>query len=300
MDLRSPIAVTVAGLGQLGLPVAAALASAGHLVTGVDPQEARRASATLHGLPNVRAELTTSDWKRTQVLVSVLPSDAATAALADQAAAAMPPGAIHLCLGTISVKLAASLSGCHSAAAQHFAACPVFGRPDEAWDRDLTAIFGPAICPSTDWHAMAHAVLGAFAPRRHQVPAPESACAIKLAGNLLIASAISTMAEATRFVQAHGASAVSLHQVITGKLFQGPVYEGVGHRLAHTADRGAASNESPGFTIQLGLKDMNLLCEAAATCGVPVALADPIRRLLNRAVEQGHANADWADLPACH
>ncbi|MFM8555599.1 MAG: NAD(P)-dependent oxidoreductase [Betaproteobacteria bacterium] len=290
--------VMIAGLGQLGLPIAVALAHAHFAVAGFDIDAEQRRAAAQRGLTVID---TASDafWRRATVLVSVLPSDESTLSLADRVIPLLPAGAIHLCVGTISVSLARTLADHHGQSGQHFAACPVFGRPDEAWARDLTALFGPGDEQTSVWYSAGLDVLSAFAPRRHQVPTPEAACAIKLAGNLMIASAITTLTEASRFVQAHGASAASLQQVVTGKLFRGPVYEGVGARVAQTADRGTASEGPAGFTVKLGLKDLDLLALAAVEAGTPIPLGEQVRAALGRASGNGFEHCDWADLPAC-
>ena len=295
-------ALTIAGLGQLGLPLAVALAQAGLTVTGIDPDDARRSAAARHGRFAVMAQASPALWRKTQVLVTVLPSDISAQSLLSGpsgALACLPEGAIHLCIGTLSVALCLALANQHADAGQRFAACPVFGRPDEAWARDLTALFGPGGPDEDGWQATAQRILAVFAPRRHVVPSPAAACAIKLAGNLMIASAISTLAEASRFVRAHGADASTLHQVITSKLFRGPVYEGVGGRLTRTADSGREADAPAGFTVQLGLKDITLLLAAATAAGVSTPIGDLARTTLARAIEAGCATFDWADLPAC-
>lgn len=301
-DRIDPPALTIAGLGQLGLPLAVALAQAGFTVTGIDPDAARRSEATRQAQFAVLAQASPPVWQQTRILVSVLPSDTSMQTLLSGpsgALACLPEGAIHLCIGTLSVALCGALASLHTDAGQHFAACPVFGRPDEAWARDLTALFGPAGPDKDGWHAAAQRILAVFAPRRHAVPSPAAACAIKLAGNLMIASAISTLTEASRFVRAHGAEASTLHQVITGKLFRGPVYEGVGGRVTRSADSGQQGTAPAGFTVQLGLKDITLLLAAATAAGVATPVGDLVQTTLARATEADCANFDWADLPAC-
>lgn len=296
------VSVVVAGLGQLGLPLAVALHAAGYAVTGLDLAEKRRREALQRGLSVAEPSAVLDLWQHTDILMTVLPSDAAVLSLLEGTEAAinyLPKGATHLCLGTIGIELAQSLAQSHQEAGQHFASCPVFGRPEEAWARDLTALFGPTKSEGCDWHDAALHALRTFAPRLHPVPSPEAACAIKLAGNLMIASAITTLGEATRLVRSYGASAESLHRVVTGKLFRGPVYEGVGARLARAADCGVTATEAPGFTIRLGMKDMNLVHAAARTAGVPLEVGDAVRATLSQAEQLGYGNDDWADLPAC-
>jgi 3-hydroxyisobutyrate dehydrogenase-like beta-hydroxyacid dehydrogenase len=46
--------------------------------------------------------------------------------------AALPPGAIHISMSTISLALAERLATAHRQARQHFVSAPVFGRPEAA------------------------------------------------------------------------------------------------------------------------------------------------------------------------
>lgn len=297
----SPQSITVLGLGQLGLPVAAALAAAGHAVQGVDPQAGRRALAEAQGLKAVPAveALEVTRW-----LVSVLPDDATLAAAlggragAPGALALLAPGGVHLCVGTLGVAAAQAAAALHASLGRHFVATPVFGRPDEAWARDLTALFGPSPgLPSAD-RATAQALLGCVAQRLHEVDSPMAACAVKLAGNLMIASAIATMTEAFGLAQRHGAPAALVHQVVTGKLFKGPVYEGVGHAVARACGAEPGPVAAPGFTLRLGLKDLALCQDAATAVAFDLSVGRAVQQRLQDAVARGHAERDWAELPA--
>jgi 3-hydroxyisobutyrate dehydrogenase-like beta-hydroxyacid dehydrogenase len=304
-----PMRITVLGLGQLGLPLAAALVAAGHHVVGVDVDLQRRTRAQQHGVatvdPQAAADMRAVDW-----LVSVLPDDAAlqaalSGASGDAAMHAADPrriqlaaGGVHLCVGTISVVLAKLLAAGHAAQGGHFVAAPVFGRPDEAWARDLTALFGATPALDGELRRAALALVACWAPRVHAVDAPAAASAAKLAGNLMIASAVATMSEAFALAQAHGAPAALLHAVVTGKLFRGPVYEGVGRALARACSADAVATAEPGFTVRLGLKDLGLCQAAAQGLGLQQAVADAVRGRLQQAVARGHAERDWADLPA--
>ena len=288
--------VTIVGLGRLGLPVAAALAARGFTVRGIDSDTQRVAQAVVHGVHDAARDgsATGCRW-----WLSVLPDDAALEAVAGPGGA-LPAGAMHLCLGTIGLTLAQRLAQRHAAAGGCFIACPVFGRPDEAWARDLTALFGPGPGLSDDDRSTALALLGAVAPRIHRVTGPAAALATKLAGNLLIASAVATMSEALGLAMAHGAPPALVHEVLTGKLFKGPVYEGVGRALAACC-AGAPASTTPGFTVRLGLKDLDLGLAAAALLpdAPPLPLAAAVRERLALAADRGHGERDWSDLPAC-
>lgn len=300
--------VAVLGLGQLGLPVAAALAAAGHAVLGVDPQVARRVAAAALGLQALEAAHApqAGGWRGpVPWLITVLPDDATLmSALAGRpdapgAAQLLAPGGVHLCVGTLGVAAAQAVAALHAAKAQHFVAAPVFGRPDEAWARDLTALFGPSPGLPPAQRSFALALLGCVAQRLHEVESPAAACAVKLAGNLMIASAIATMTEAFGLAQRHGAPATLVHEVISGKLFKGPVYEGVGRAVARAFGDPQPRATAPGFTLRLGLKDLALCHDAAMAVAVELPVGLAVQQRLQHAVERGHADRDWAELPAC-
>lgn len=290
--------ITVLGLGQLGLPVAAALAGAGHVVMGVDPRAERCAAASAQGL---QAAQSLDAGLPAPWLVSLLPDDTSlmAALAAPDAVAPLSTGGVHMCIGTIGVATAQTLAEWHAARGQYFVAAPVFGRPDEAWARDLTALFGPVAGMPAALRAEALALLGCVAPRRHEAASPAAACAVKLAGNLMIASAIATLTEASLLATQHGAPAALLHEVITGKLFKGPVYEGVGRAVASACDHPGQPAAAPGFTVQLGLKDLLLCHEAARAVGHELPVGQAVQQRLEAAVARGHGGRDWAELPAC-
>ena len=287
--------LAVVGLGQMGLPVAAALSSAGHEVLAWDTDPARIAAAVRHG---ARDRRTREAALAAPLVVTLLPDDAALLALCDGPdglLARLPRTGVHLCLGTLGVATAQVLAAAHARASQAFVACPVFGRPDEAWERDLTAVFGPAAGTPAEAVAQARSVVLRLAPRIHEVATPAAACAVKLAGNQMIASAVATLTECFALVQAHGVPARQLYQVVTGKLFRGPVYEGVGRILAGAV----APPAPPGFTLRLGLKDLELRAAAAQAVRLCMPVADAVQARLAEAVAAGHGGRDWAELPHC-
>jgi 3-hydroxyisobutyrate dehydrogenase-like beta-hydroxyacid dehydrogenase len=326
--------ITVLGLGQMGLPVAAAFAAAGYSVWGHDTRAERQALAAQHGVlalgawaSSARTEfsgtqkLPASPWLVTvlsddQTFAAALFGTRASTSLAGQAETTagstqsvphddpeawlerLPAGAVHLCLGTLGVAQAQAAAAAHLARGQHFIATPVFGRPDEAWARDLTALFGPTPGLPDNLRAQAQALLACVAQRIHSVDSPAAACAMKLAGNLMIASAIATMTEAFLMAQAHGAPAALMHEVVTGKLFKGPVFEGVGRSVARACSDATPASAEPGFTVQLGLKDLTLYQQAAEAAGCQMPIGHAVQLRLAEAESLGHGHRDWAELPA--
>jgi 3-hydroxyisobutyrate dehydrogenase-like beta-hydroxyacid dehydrogenase len=299
-------AVTVLGLGTLGLPIAVALVRAGYRVSGVDPSAERRALATKYGFACSSPETYTREMAGGAVppwLITVLPdNDSFSEALKGRPGQPgfldlLSAGHVHLCIGTIGLDLVEKISSEHQARGQFFVAVPVFGRPDEAWDQDMTAVLGASEDFPSALAQIALEMVACIAPRVHRVASPSAAMVIKLSGNLLIATAIAAMTEAFTLARRHGANAETVHEIVTGKLFKGPVYEGVGRSIAHACHAESPQAGPPGFTVQLGLKDLSLIEQAATSVGVDLALGAAAKRKLEQAVVAGHASRDWAELP---
>jgi len=75
-----------------------------------------------------------------EAVITMLSDDAAVEAAVfgkDGILDALPPGATHVCMSTISVGLAERLAHAHAEKGQHFVSAPVFGRPDAAAARKL-------------------------------------------------------------------------------------------------------------------------------------------------------------------
>ncbi len=278
----------------MGLPVAQALAGLGLDVLGFDRNPARVSLATAEG---VTCAHSVSAVHEAPMVLTLLPDDAALSdfCLGPQGMLATSRGGMHVCLGTLGVATAQAMEEEHARGGRGFVACPVFGRPNEARERDLTAVFGASNAAPADGVARARALVSRLAPRLHEVASPSAACAVKLAGNQMIAGAIASMAECLGLVEAHGVPPPLLHAIVTGKLFRGPVYEGVGRMLAGVVAPPAVA----GFTLRLGLKDLVLCAQAASDAGFSMPVADAVRARLAGAVIAGHGDRDWGELSHC-
>jgi 3-hydroxyisobutyrate dehydrogenase-like beta-hydroxyacid dehydrogenase len=56
--------------------------------------------------------------------------------------------------------------------------------------------------------------------------------------------------------------------------------------------------EPVGFTAQNGLKDANLICDAATMGGVDMPIAELVRQRLKTQIEVAGADCDWASFAA--
>src|SRR5262249_55162387 len=155
---------------------------------------------------------------------------------------------------TISVALSRRLDKAHQQHKQHYVSAPVFGRPDAAEAAKLFVIpAGPSdqlerCQPIFDAIGQKTFVVGDDAP---------AANVVKLCGNFLITTAIEGMAESISLVKKSGVDPNTFLEIMTGSLFNAPVYKNYGAMIA------ADKFEPVGFKLPLGLKDNRLVIAAA-------------------------------------
>jgi 3-hydroxyisobutyrate dehydrogenase-like beta-hydroxyacid dehydrogenase len=199
--------------------------------------------------------------------------------------ATLPPGSIHVAMGTHGVAAIETLDAAHRQGDQTLVAAPVLGRPDLAATGQLGIVAGGpeaaiAVC------APLFAVIG----RRTFLAgsAPASASAIKIANNFLLGCAIEAMGEAFALVGTYGVAPTQFYDIITDGLFAAPAYKVYGQIIVDE------SYDRVGVTARIGLKDANLAIAAGSRSGVPLPSADVWRRRLLGAIEHGDGEKDWA------
>jgi 3-hydroxyisobutyrate dehydrogenase-like beta-hydroxyacid dehydrogenase len=97
---------------------------------------------------------------------------------------------------------------------------------------------------------------------------PVRANAVKIAGNLMIVSAVEAMGEATALGAAHGVPAADLLDMLTSTIFAAPIYKIYGGMIAE------GRYHPPGFAADLALKDVRLAQAAGDEKGLSLPLAD--------------------------
>lgn len=276
------------GLGSMGLPLARRLLQAGHQLAVYNRTRAR-ADQLKHLDPTIAATPAAAA-RGAEVLVTMVADDAALedVILGDEGAlAALPRGAIHLSMSTVSPALVRWLAERHGVAGQTLVAAPVFGRPEAAETGKLWIVAaGPAAAlercrPLLD--AMGQSVIPAGDD-------PPRANVIKLAGNFLLAAAIEALGEAFALVRKYDIEPAALLDVVNGRLFRSPIYENYGTLIAEER------YEPAGFKLRHGLKDVRLVLEAADAVAVPTPLASLMRDRFLSGVARGWGDVDWAAL----
>jgi 3-hydroxyisobutyrate dehydrogenase-like beta-hydroxyacid dehydrogenase len=275
------------GLGKMGAAIASHLLSAGHKVRvwNRSPDPVKELVAK-----GAQAAVKPADAAQAEFLVTMLANDAAIrSVIIDQGVleAATPGKLIHINLATVSVGLAKEFAELHRKRNVGYVAAPVFGRPEVAAEGKLNIVV--AGDPATI--ARAQPVLSAIGQKTWPVgDKAESANAVKIAGNFMIASAIETMGEAVALTRAHGIPAAGFLDILTNTLFAAPVYKTYGAMIAAERYRPA------GFETTLALKDIRLALTAAEAHNVAMPFASVLRDNLMEAIATGGAEDDWGSL----
>ena len=280
--------ISFIGLGSMGLPMARHLLQAGHTLTVYNRTRAR--ADQLKQFNPVVADSPAAAVRDAEVLVTMVADDAALEDVMlgpDGAVAALPRGAIHISMSTISPTLSRGLAERHKTAGQTYVAAPVFGRPEAAEAKQLWIVAaGPSqalerIGPVLDAMGQGVIVAGDDPPRAN---------VIKLAGNFLLAAAIEAMGEAFALARKYGVAPAELLDVVNGRLFRSPIYENYGKLIVEER------YEPAGFKLKYGLKDVRLALGAADEVAAPMPLASLIRDRYLSGVARGWGDIDWAGL----
>ena len=196
----------------------------------------------------------------------------------------LPPGGLHIAMGTHRSDTIRGLTAAHAQADQVLVAAPVLGRPTAVAAGQLGIIAaGPG-----DAISRAQPLFDAIGRRTFAAGAdPATASLLKLTNNMVLACAIEVMGEAFSLVEKSGADPEVLRDVLTEGLFSSPAYTGYSRAII---DR---SWDTVGFTAALALKDVDLALATGTANGVPLPSAEVCRDRLTRAIAVGDADRDW-------
>lgn len=274
------------GLGQLGLPIARNLLQAGHSLKIYNRTPEKAEPLVKEGA--ILANRVAAAASPGGLLFSCLADDQAVTSLLlqEEVMRQLGKGGIHVSISTISPATSKTLAAHHAQYGVAYVAAPVFGRPQAvAARKGFVCVSGPAAAKEK----VQPLLLQAMAQQVFDFgEAPEAANVVKLAGNFLIASAIEAMAEALTLAEKNGIDRNELMQMFTQTLFNCSIYQNYGKMIA-TEDY--ATNV--GFRLPLGLKDINLVLEAAMNARVPMPLAQVVQQHLLAAVAKGKTTIDW-------
>ncbi|HJQ25410.1 MAG TPA: NAD(P)-dependent oxidoreductase [Blastocatellia bacterium] len=273
------------GLGQMGIGIARSLLRAGHELTVFN--RTRRRAEELGGEGARVADSPAGAAAGVEVFVTMLADDAAVEQVIfgnNGAIAALPRGAVHVSMSTISVALSARLNEAHGAAGHGYVAAPVFGRPEAAAAAKLLVVASGAAAEIETCRPLLEAV----GQRLVVIGEPATAAnVVKITGNFLIAAVMEALGEAFALLKKSDVDAARFLDLMTSSLFAAPIYQNYGKLIL------AESFDPPGFKLTLGLKDVKLALAAAEAVAAPLPLASLVRDHMLAAVARGYSDLDW-------
>ncbi len=274
------------GLGKMGSAMAGNLLKAGYRLRVYN-----RTSEKASVFAGQGAEVVTDPGQVAEpggIVVTMLANDRALedVVLGDRGfLERLGPNGIHLSMSTVSPRLARRLAEQHRRNRVEYLAAPVFGRPEAAAAGKLwICLSGSATAKQRVRPILDSVGQGSFDFGEE----PAAAHVVKLAGNFVLASAIEALAEAFVLGEKNGIDRNRLADMLGSTLFACPAYQIYGRAIAQQRFRPA------GFTVELGLKDIDLVLQTAADSTTPLPLASLLHDRFLAAVAKGRADLDWA------
>ncbi|WP_110668593.1 NAD(P)-dependent oxidoreductase [Salinicola halophilus] len=273
------------GLGAMGQAMVSRLLEAGFEVTVWNRSPGPVTTAKANGAAVSESPVKLA--KASDVLISMLPDDNAAheVLVASKALEALGKDRVHVNMATVSVGFARGMQALHQRLGSHYVAAPVLGRPDVAAAGKLNILAaGDA--------AVLERLQPLFAAMGQKVwplgESPERANVVKVAANLMLATAIESMGEASALTEAHGVGRDDFLEIVTGTLFAAPAYQGYAKLIRE------ARYEPAGMRMGWGLKDVGLALQASQEGRVPLPFAGVLRDSLLDAMARGDGEKDWA------
>jgi 3-hydroxyisobutyrate dehydrogenase-like beta-hydroxyacid dehydrogenase len=276
--------VGIVGLGLLGSSIAARFVKAGHSVVGFVILPERVAALTSIG---GRAAASSAEVARTaEGVCTLLPSLAAAEAAilgADGVLSGGSPGLTVLQMSTISPALTERLAREVTAKGLGFLDCPVSGTTSMVDRGDGSFIVGGEPALFDRWRPVLESAL----PRVVRVGRAGQAMTLKLVANLLVALHSAAAAEALTLARKAGLDLDVALDVLTSSAATSAMLKVRGPMIV----RGDFTAQ---MKLDLFMKDIHLMQEAAGAVGAPLPFTDLAERLYAAAQAAGHGSEDLA------
>jgi len=286
MSSANSLKVGFIGLGRMGQAMAARVLGGGHDLVVYNRTVAKTTNLVEAGAlaaPSVAEACSGRDF-----VITMVADDASLQAVTLGAGGireTLAPGAVHIIMGTHGVSMIQKLTAAHAEAKQLMVGAPVLGRPDVAATGQLIIVAGGPEEAVRKCKPLFDVIGRQTFPAG---PKPEGAFAIKLANNFVLGCAVEAMAEGFSLVRKYGVDPQIFYEIMTGGLFAAPAYKVYGKIMVDQ------SFDKVGFSTLTGMKDANLIMEAANIARVPLPSGNAFRDRLLGAIAHGDGDKDWA------
>jgi 3-hydroxyisobutyrate dehydrogenase-like beta-hydroxyacid dehydrogenase len=275
------------GLGRMGAGMATRLAKAGKHKLAVWNRSPDKALPFAELGARVATDPVDAVRDADLVITSLLDDKSVEALFNDQSAVlrAMRPGAIHLCVTTISPDCANRLQALHAAHGSRYVSGPVVGRPDASAAGKLVQF----LAGDASAVALVEPVCRSFAEQvMHLSGSASAANSQKLCINFFVASLIEVMGECFTLGEKLSVPRENLAFFPEKCLPLPGIKVYVDKIFKRETDSGT------GFTMTAGRKDLALMLDAAASVQCPIDIANVIANKMDAAIAQDMAHLDWS------
>lgn len=277
------------GLGKIGYAMARNMIGAGESLVVYDTDPCAVARIVDNG-GAVEAASAAEVAASTSRLVTVLPNDAILEQVVAEISPVLAPRSVHVGCSTISPYTARAVAATHAEQGSSYISAPVFARPDGMASAQATIpVSGPATGIARILPLLEATSSGVFQFGED----PGSANVVKLGGNFLIAAAIEAMAESLALAEANGVDQVKMMQMLNATIFDCLIYKGYGQRVS---ERDHKPYEDAHFSLELGLKDINLVSATATASATPMPLCSLLKDRYMSASNLGWGDMDWSSI----
>ncbi|MEQ3549476.1 NAD(P)-dependent oxidoreductase [Pseudonocardia nematodicida] len=275
--------IAFVGLGVMGDPMARHLAGAGHDVVGFNRTPAKAEPLVEAG--GRAAESVADAVRGADVVALMLPDtpdvETVLADVLDTAA----PGTLIIDFSTIRPDAAADFAARAAERGMRMIDAPVSGGQAGAENAALSIMIGGEEAAVADARPLLEVVGKTVV---HVGPAGAGQT-VKAANQLIVAGNIALLAEAIRFLEAHGADLPAAVEVLGGGLAGSKVLE-------QKAPKMLSGDFGPGFRIDLHHKDMGIVSDAARAAGVVTPVGALVAQLVAATRAAGDGGLDHSAL----
>ena len=263
------------GLGNMGGPMAANLAKAGHEVTGFDTAE-----VSIEGVTTVASAAEAA--KGADVVITMLPNGKILRAVAEEIHPAMDKGAVHLDCSTVDVDSARAVAEAAQAAGLSALDAPVSGGIAGAAGGTLTFMVGG----DDAGFSTAKELFDIMGQKAVHCGPSGNGQAAKICNNMILGATMIVTCEAFALADKLGLDRQAMFDVVStssGYSWSMNAYcpaPGVGPQSPSDNDY------KPGFAADLMLKDLRLAMQAAETADADTTLGKAAMKLYEQFVEQ--------------
>lgn len=279
------LSVACIGLGRMGAGIAHNIQAAGCRLTVYNRTPGKADPFVASGATLARSPAEAA--RAADILVTNLMDDASVLGVmmgGEGILAGMRPGAIHIGTTTISPHLSSRLFGLHRDQGSDYVAAPVAGRPDAAAAGKLYTFVAanPAAIdrcrPVLETYAAQVIVMGAD---------PAVAASMKLLANFFAAGLLELIGQAYVFAEKRGVN-LAVFNALLATALPHPGFQEYAERIR------TRRFDDVGFTLDGGLKDVELILHAAAEAQTPLPYASLIRDKCLAAQARGMGQRDWS------